>query len=561
MSSSTPANQSDSAEASTSYKTRLPDKKTFIATLSGTAFVVGVTGATIYGLRKARLQALKEAQELAQAQTSSAAVPQTLTAVGASISAVPNALRRPKAEVEAVQSAEGGEGSASKGAFALFRQMNGAILNPRSASLKGVANQAPTSVFDDDTGALPSVLRRRRPPPPSDSSHTTSPSQTAASGTLSHPNDKIDYSEMDSTLDFLGLSTPVPLEEQRRLSALEQQASSSSGSVTFSQSAVGLSLKAFLIATGIVTFSTLAVVEVTKRTLGVETMDEFVMAMTKVVPSRKTGEAGLQGVAPHMRVARDESGEVQAKGEVGQPKSVDEALTDLSNAGSFEEWISTLRNQLDSERDFEVRQRFGNNATASNDSVSPSRTYPIPSVLENTEANTSFLRSVLSISPVLPTTAFSVGLVSGLLTSGKRAGLVFMAENAHRLPDTVQGWYFYSKTKNYKVLLGAAKGGLKQGLRLGVWTTGFCLAERVAELGRAAVQGERESGGMVGHWLDGALAGVGTAGVATLWNRLPRAVAFRVFQLGLLAGGGTGAIRDLQERLVHREIGGVASHT
>jgi hypothetical protein len=52
-----------------------------------------------------------------------------------------------------------------------------------------------------------------------------------------------------------------------------------------------------------------------------------------------------------------------------------------------------------------------------------------------------------------------------------------------------------------------------------------------------------------------------TAAAATTLYQLPRPAAVRVFQLGLLAGAGTGALRDVQERLVHKEIGGVASHT
>ena len=389
---------------------------------------------------------------------------------------------------------------------------------------------------------------------------------------------------MDSTLDFLGLSSPVPMEEQRRMQALEEQASHQTGPTGFFQSPVGLSLKAFFIATSLVTFSTLATIEVIKRMLGVETMDEFVVAMTKIIPSRQSGEASLLGAAPHMRVNRDEADSSNqithtTSDHVATPKSVDEALTDLSNASSFEEWVSTLKSQLDTERDYEVQQRFGAvQASASNDSIatsSPSRVYGIHAPLEfdNLERNTvesaSFLRSVLSISPVLPSSAFGLGLVSGVITSGKRAGLVFMAENAHRLPDTVQGWYFYSKTKNYKVLLGAAKGGLKQGARLGIWTTGFCFAERFAELTRGSIQRQFTAQAtdatrgikVLGHWTDGALAGMATAATATALYRLPRPSAMRVFQLGLLAGASTGGIRDLQERLLHKEIGGVASHT
>lgn len=47
----------------------------------------------------------------------------------------------------------------------------------------------------------------------------------------------------------------------------------------------------------------------------------------------------------------------------------------------------------------------------------------------------------------IPVTGAAIGFGAGFYQSAKRAGLVFLAENAHRRPDTVQGWYFYNKTK------------------------------------------------------------------------------------------------------------------
>lgn len=47
----------------------------------------------------------------------------------------------------------------------------------------------------------------------------------------------------------------------------------------------------------------------------------------------------------------------------------------------------------------------------------------------------------------IPMTGATLGFVAGFYTAATRSGLIFMAENAHRRPDTVQGWYFYNKTK------------------------------------------------------------------------------------------------------------------
>jgi len=68
---------------------------------------------------------------------------------------------------------------------------------------------------------------------------------------------------------------------------------------------------------------------------------------------------------------------------------------------------------------------------------------------------------------LVPGTAFVVGSAIGLVRGGRTASLQFLAENAHRPPKTVQGWYFYKKTKNYRVMLGGLKGGVIEGSRLG----------------------------------------------------------------------------------------------
>ncbi|WAQ92227.1 hypothetical protein PtA15_16A133 [Puccinia triticina] len=76
---------------------------------------------------------------------------------------------------------------------------------------------------------------------------------------------------------------------------------------------------------------------------------------------------------------------------------------------------------------------------------------------------------------MIPTScAMMIGFASGATTSGKLAGYQFMVENLHRLPQTRSNWFFFQKTKNYKVILGGFKGGLKTGAKLGAWTAGFC---------------------------------------------------------------------------------------
>lgn len=103
----------------------------------------------------------------------------------------------------------------------------------------------------------------------------------------------------------------------------------------------------------------------------------------------------------------------------------------------------------------------------------------------------------------VPTTAFVVGSAIGMMRGGRVASLRFLAENAHRPPTTVQGWYFYKKTKNYKVMLGALKGAGREGGLLTLLALGYVAMEEGLE--RSGWRGVKEIG-----------AGCGTGAVFSL---------------------------------------------
>ena len=65
---------------------------------------------------------------------------------------------------------------------------------------------------------------------------------------------------------------------------------------------------------------------------------------------------------------------------------------------------------------------------------------------------------------VLPVVCASVGMALGFYRGGRMASLRFLAENAHRAPKTIKGWYLYNKTKNYRIMYGGLKGGAKDGV-------------------------------------------------------------------------------------------------
>jgi len=100
----------------------------------------------------------------------------------------------------------------------------------------------------------------------------------------------------------------------------------------------------------------------------------------------------------------------------------------------------------------------------------------------------------------VPLGAVLLGAVIGVNRGGRLASLRFLAENAHRTPKTQKGWYYYHKTRNYRVVLGALRGAVRDGGYLGAATLGWVgLEEGFKKLGwgRAAMSG----------------AGVGTAGI------------------------------------------------
>ncbi|KIR67162.1 hypothetical protein I314_02375 [Cryptococcus bacillisporus CA1873] len=178
---------------------------------------------------------------------------------------------------------------------------------------------------------------------------------------------------------------------------------------------------------------------------------------------------------------------------------------------------------------------------------------------------------------MLPAAAALVGLSIGFIRGGSRARLRFLVENAHRKPKTVQGWYFYTKTRNYRVFFGALKAGGKYALGLGGATAGFVLVDESVGWAREQVfgpageiqgavaqdgdafglgQGEgsqvkRKAGWRKGEvkWEDGGVAGglmglvVGTA------YKLPRPLFIRSVIMGIALGSLTSGMQTVQARI------------
>ena len=157
------------------------------------------------------------------------------------------------------------------------------------------------------------------------------------------------------------------------------------------------------------------------------------------------------------------------------------------------------------------------------------------------------------------------GFVLGLSHGGTEYGMRFRAENAHRLPTTQAGWFLYHKSKNYHMMLGGIKEGLKMSARVAFWTGLFVGAEEGIDRARAGVVrhwrglrgAEGEEKAMAGNrdCVSTMLAGLGTAGVFSAWNRFPVPTAARVAKMGAKAGLAFGVVQDAVGLVRGRRLG------
>ncbi|CAG8585979.1 8421_t:CDS:2 [Ambispora gerdemannii] len=128
------------------------------------------------------------------------------------------------------------------------------------------------------------------------------------------------------------------------------------------------------------------------------------------------------------------------------------------------------------------------------------------------------------------------GLIFGGYEGSKRSGLQYRAENAHKLPTTKGGWYFYHKRKNYKMLLG----GFKRGARYAFFTGSLCLSFVGLEATLDRLRGEVDV-------LNTVVAGVGTALCFSTLCRLPRQSTKYAIFLGAGVGLCSGGIQEYRK--------------
>ncbi|KAK4504482.1 hypothetical protein PRZ48_005398 [Zasmidium cellare] len=175
------------------------------------------------------------------------------------------------------------------------------------------------------------------------------------------------------------------------------------------------------------------------------------------------------------------------------------------------------------------------------------------------------------------------GLILGVGKGGQDSGLRFQAENAHRLPNTQTGWYLYHKSKNYNMMFGGITEGVKQAGRLGLWAVCFFVLEEGIDRGRAAgvrmwrrvSSGEFAKGAGVSKAVEDALdagveerqvagnrdcvssmlAGLGSAGIFSAWNKLPLPTVARTAKMGAKVGLVFGLTQDALNVVKGKRVG------
>ncbi|CCG82356.1 Putative uncharacterized protein [Taphrina deformans PYCC 5710] len=177
---------------------------------------------------------------------------------------------------------------------------------------------------------------------------------------------------------------------------------------------------------------------------------------------------------------------------------------------------------------------------------------------------TDFRNERLSLPPAPRLFLYTVSsslltFVLGAMSGGKKTSYQFLAENAHRLPRTHQGWYFYHKTKNYRVMLGGIQSGFKYAGRTMGWTLLYASTETALD----RIRGTIDAANTVA-------AAVGTAGIFSWKNGFSRQLTKRTLRMSLLVGLGIGALQDgliwakggriwYLERLLDDSLTGVAN--
>lgn len=87
----------------------------------------------------------------------------------------------------------------------------------------------------------------------------------------------------------------------------------------------------------------------------------------------------------------------------------------------------------------------------------------------------------------LASTSAIIGSMLGFYEGVQKSAARYLVENAHRLPTTKGGWYFYHKRKNYEMIVGGMTGGVKTGMKFGGFVAALSFFESSLDYGRGQI--------------------------------------------------------------------------
>ncbi|SGZ48927.1 CIC11C00000005647 [Sungouiella intermedia] len=96
-----------------------------------------------------------------------------------------------------------------------------------------------------------------------------------------------------------------------------------------------------------------------------------------------------------------------------------------------------------------------------------------PDLLRNERFHLKPYDRLMAVATLSGVIGVGLGLYEGIKTSSLR----YLTENAHRLPTTVGGWYFYHKKKNYVMVISGCKQAVKYGTKYSIGVSSFFLLE------------------------------------------------------------------------------------
>ncbi|KAJ3139128.1 hypothetical protein HK100_011826 [Physocladia obscura] len=129
------------------------------------------------------------------------------------------------------------------------------------------------------------------------------------------------------------------------------------------------------------------------------------------------------------------------------------------------------------------------------------------------------------------------GAASAATIASRNRNRQFLAENAHRLPKTKEGWYIYHRYKQLEIFRAASSWSAAPSgaLRFGSIAASFCVIEHLFETRLLS----RES------WANAFVAGISSGALFSIAARLTIQYSKRAIFFGSMAGLSIGVLQDV----------------